>query len=268
MNNIKFLSMMAGAIVLTFASCKKDDLTKDFTSSDTQQNGNAKIRFVHVAPDLAGVSVKFNDISVVGDSIRYSEKSGYTDVAIGSSESNFKLDMIPVLDSISPGGDVKYYTPNETGLIASYQQANYMLQKDKSYTCFIIDTMQVLPVLTPSYSGYSKIITDNFVTPGTDSLLVRFYNASHTAGMVDITFTNNSTGAITSISNVAFLQNPTFNSMTSGDYNIEVKKVGATLATANNINLETGKSYTFMLRGIMNASGDKELKIDFVTNEN
>lgn len=268
MSNIKFLSMMAGAIVLTFASCKKDDLTKDFTSSETQQNGNAKIRFVHVAPDLAGVSVRFNDNSVVGDSIRYSEKSGYTDVAIGSSESNFMLDMIPVLDSVSPGGDVSFYTPNETGLIATLQQSNYMLQKDKSYTCFIVDTMLALPVLTPSYSGYSRIITDNYVTPGTDSLLVRFYNASHTAGMVDITFTNNTSGAITSISNVAYLQNPTFNAVTSGDYNIEVKKVGATLATANNINLETGKSYTFMLRGIMNASGDKELKIDFVTNEN
>ena len=47
MNNIKFLSMMAGALVLTFASCKKDDLTKDFTSSETQQNGNAKIRFIN-----------------------------------------------------------------------------------------------------------------------------------------------------------------------------------------------------------------------------
>lgn len=260
--------MMAGAIVLTFASCTKDNLTKDFTSSETQQNGNAKIRFVHVAPDLAGVSVRFNDNSVVGDSIRYSEKSGYTDVAIGSSESNFMLDMIPDLDSLASGDAPSYYTPSETGLITSYQQANYMLQKDKSYTCFIIDSMLALPVLTPSYSGFSRIITDNFVTPGADSLLIRFYNTSHTAGMVDITFTNNSTGAITSISNVSFLQNPAFNTVTSGDYNIEVKKVGATLATANNINLESGKAYTFILRGIMNASGDQELKVDFITNEN
>lgn len=260
--------MMAGAMVLALASCTKDKLTKDFTASDIQQKGNAKMRFIHVAPDLPGISVRFNDNSVVGDSIRYTEKSGYTDVAVGSSESNFMLDMIPILDSLASGDEPSFYTPNETGLITSYKQANYMLQVGKTYTCFIVDTVKERPVLTPSYAGFSRIVTDNFVTPGADSLKARFYNASHTAGMVDVTFTNNSTGVVTNISNVAFLQTPTYNTLTSGDYNIEVKKVGATMATANNVNLEAGKAYTFMLRGIMNSSGNTELGIDFVTNDN
>lgn len=266
MNNLKFLSLMTGA-VLALTSCSKDKLTKDFTTSEVQQNGNAKIRFIHAAPDLAGVSIKFNDISVTGDSLRYSEKSGFTNVPVGSSESNFMLDMIPQLDSLG-SGETSYYTPNETGLITSYKQANYMLQKDKSYTCFIVDTMNERPVLTPSFNGYSRIITENYVAPGADSLLVRFYNASHTTGMVDITFTNNSTGAIITLTNVGFLQYPIYNGLTAGEYNIEVKKVGSTMATYNNINLESGKAYTFMLLGVMTSSGNTALKIDFITNEN
>ncbi len=253
--------MVSLAMVAVIAGCKKDDLTSDFDTSNPVQNGTAKIRFIHVAPDLGGVSVKFNDLSVVGDSLRYSQKSGYTDVALGSVDNGFVLNMIPIMDSTD------IYTPNETGSVAIFGQSNNILKNDQKYTCFIIDSLKDKPVVTDlSYAGFTRMLTENYSAPGTDSLWLRFYNLSQSSAIVDVVYTNLTTGAVTTISNVSFLQLPVYAGAGSGDYNIEVKKLGSVMASLNNVNLQTGKAYTFYLKGTLGASGDTELRVDYFAN--
>ena len=255
MNRIKRFSLLSVIALAALSGCKKDDLTSDFKTSDPIQNGTAKIRFIHVAPELGGVSVKYKDNSVFGDSLRYSQNSGYTEVAIGS------VDMIPVEDSAG------IFTPNETGVVATLAQSNYILIKDQRYTCFIIDTVKDKPVLNDlSYDGFTKILTENYPATGTDSVWVRLFNASYSSAIVDIEFTNNTTGAVTTISNVSFMQMPVYAGSGSGDYNVVVKKFGVNLATVNNVNLQSGKAYTFYFRGVIGASGDSEPRLDYVTN--
>lgn len=261
MNRIKRFSLLSVIALAALSGCKKDDLTSDFKTSDPIQNGTAKIRFIHVAPELGGVSVKYKDNSVFGDSLRYSQNSGYTEVAIGSVDNGFNLDMIPVEDSAG------IFTPNETGVVATLAQSNYILIKDQRYTCFIIDTVKDKPVLNDlSYDGFTKILTENYPATGTDSVWVRLFNASYSSAIVDIEFTNNTSGAVTTISNVSFMQVPVYAGAGSGDYNVAVKKFGITLASANNVNLQSGKAYTFYFRGVIGASGDTEPRLDYITN--
>ena len=64
MNKIKSLSLFSAIALAALSGCKKDDLTSDFKTSDPIQNGTAKIRFIHVAPELGGVSVKYNELLI------------------------------------------------------------------------------------------------------------------------------------------------------------------------------------------------------------
>lgn len=95
---------------------------------------------------------------------------------------------------------------------------------------------------------------------------MRLFNASYSSAIVDVEFTNNTTGAVTTISNVSCMQMPVYAGAGSGDFNVAVKKFGVDLATMSNVNLQSGKAYTFYFRGVIGASGDSEPRLDYLTN--
>jgi len=280
--SIRSLAVLALCSAL-ITSCKEDDLTTDFTPGEVQQDGTAKIRFIHAAPNLPGVAVKFNGNSVVGDSLRYKNFSSYTDIPLGSVDNGFVLDAIPVatdtyekkdsiisIDSSVVPFDTTFvlgniYTPNETGKIANLIQSNFLFKKDVKYTCFVIDRTESDDLLS-SPNVTHNIISENFDTPPADSCLAKFISFSANVGPVDLVLTNNNNGSVTTIANVAFNVVPDYTTLLNGNYNLEVKQAGAVLSSLSNVDMSTGKAYTLYLRGIKTATGDKQLELQMFAN--
>ncbi len=270
--SIKLKSLAALTLFsFVFNACQEDDLTEQFQPAPTLQDGTAKMRFIHAAPNLDGVSVRYNESSVVGDSLRYKNFSGYTDIAIGSSDNAFKLDMIALLDSTngqSGTSEVSYYTPNKDGFVANFAQVNFLLKKDVKYVCFVYDTAFAFtgPVLDQTYAALHTVLTENYTVPISGICLGRFLNLSETAGTVDLVLTNTSTMQIITISNVSFTETSLYGDIPSGNYNLEIQQGGSPLTTRSGVDLQEGKAYTMYLRGIKNVSGDKELQLEIITN--
>lgn len=278
----KNLSLTLKSLVLltciTFLnSCQKDlDLTDDVTAGEMLQDGSAKIRFINAAPEVGAVSLKFNGNNVQGDSLYYKNFTGYTDVALGSVDNGFTMDMHATLDSSNnnPNNLVEFWTPNNSkeGIVGNFTQTNFLLKKDEKYVCFVVDAMLTdglgnpFPFSNPIYLVGHKALTENYVAPAGDSCMTRFYQLSSTTEAVDLYFTNTSNNQITVLSNITFLQYPTYNTLFNGNYNIEVQQAGAVLASRNNVDLATGKAYTFYLRGIKTAADDKQLQLEYFTN--
>lgn len=275
---------LVGCLVLSaslFTSCNKDlDLTEDFTDGDIVQDGTAKMRFINAAPDVADISVKFNGDLVNGNPISYKTFTSYTDVPIGSDDNAFVMEMNAVLDSSNglPGDKlVEFYTPNNNkdGFIQNMAQTNYLLKKDVKYVNFLLDTIVpsyddngdvVSPVLDPVHNVFQLALTEDYPAPPQDSCWARFYNLSSTVGTVDMVFTNNATSQITTISNVSFMDFPSYSLLLNGNYNLEIIQAGSTLVSRSNIDMSSGKAYTLYLRGIKTAVDDKQLELELFTN--
>jgi hypothetical protein len=255
---------------LLFVSCVKKDLTSDFSTANPKQDGSAKVRFIHAAPDLEGVSVKYNDALIGGDSLRYGSKTGYTEVALGSIDNGFVLDMFANLDSVAIVGNdtITYLTPSSGGLVSNLVQTNLLLKKDQKYAVFIVDTVMPKPEIDKSYAALHVALSESFPAPGSDSCRARFYNLAQTAGSVDIIFTTiiNGVPVVKSLTGNKFLQNPLYSSFPSGNYDVEVKSSGIVVASQTGVDMQNGKAYTLFLRGIKNTGGNTALTLDLIVN--
>lgn len=126
-------------------------------------------------------------------------------------------------------------------------------------------TLAIDTITTIANNGYSLfltnkaasqyqlvLLTDSISKPASGSASIRFVNLSANAGAVDFAIK----GGSVLVSNVNFKKYSSFQPITSGNYNFEIRQTGTSnvLATVASSSLQAGAVYTVWLQGFSGSS--------------
>jgi Domain of unknown function (DUF4397) len=221
-------SLLGGlAAVIGVVSCNNDN------SGTTPPI--ASFGIVHASPDAGNVDVYVGG-SIAAQNFPYGSDTGYFAVTPGT----YTLQVAP------------------TGTSTFVINTSVSLAPGLTYSVFAIDSLSSIQAVT---------VQDDFTTPATDSVRVRFLHFSPNAPAVDIAvsggsvlFANrtfNDQAANASLAN--------FTTIAAGTYNLEVRAAGtSTVVLPAAVTLEGGKVYTLYAKGFLAGDGAQALGVGTV----
>lgn len=206
--------LMMGLVIISAACSKKKDV------------GSGLLMIVNASPAFGPVDVNIDSKLVSGAGLASPGNTPYTPILEGSHE----------VRVLAVGGTTNLASLTLT-TIANANQSLYIYDRPGSLQQFAVE--------------------DQYTTPTAGQCNVRFFNLAPSTPQLDIgilngaTFTPLYTNRVFEVSSNA-ATNAVFTSMAAGTYNFDmrVSGTGASIATANNVVLQSGKTYTIYARGI------------------
>jgi hypothetical protein len=223
---ILFLTVVSSVFFLT--ACDDDSPTE---SSDPDK---AQVMVVHASPDAPAVDLLV-DGSVAGTGLAFPQNTGYLEVTAGTRNVQVNVSV--------------------TNPAITVLQLPVVVEKDKNYTVFAIDSVANLSVLP---------VEDNLTAPAAGNAHVRFFHLSPNAPAVDIT---DVAGNIV-FGDRSFTEYTEFTPLPAGTYNLQVRAQGTSTVVMDlpGIVLENGKIYTVFARGFLGGAGDQALNAEIIIN--
>jgi len=211
LNKITLLLFSVAAI--SFTGCQDDE----FVAPDPVPA--SYVSFYHGSPDAPDLDIQLENQVINSQAFKYAAYSGYLTLTPG--ERNIK------------------FTP--VNAANAFIDSILTFEKDKVYSLFAVNKQQNMELL---------VIQDSVKTPATGKAGLRIIHLSPDAPAIDIS----STGATgTSLAtNLNFKGYTEFLELASGKYTLQAKAAGTgdVLLTAADLQLEEGKTYSLLIRGL------------------
>ncbi|CAN5469490.1 hypothetical protein BH10BAC2_BH10BAC2_23810 [soil metagenome] len=226
----KTLFSLAGGLALVIGVVSCND------KNDNTTPPIASFGIVHASPDAGNVDAYVGG-SIAAQNFMYGSDTGYFAVTPGT----YTLQVAP------------------TGTSNFVVNTNISLAPGLTYSIFAIDSLS---------SIQAAVVQDDFITPPTDSVRVRFLHFSPDAPAVDVTVAGGSTWFSNRTFNdqSANASYQAFTTIKAGTYNLEVKAAGTptVVLPIPSITLEGGKVYTLYAKGFLAGTGTQALGVGTV----
>jgi Domain of unknown function (DUF4397) len=191
---------------------------------------------VHASPDAGNVDVYFGG-AIAAQNFAYGSDTGYFAVTPGT----YSLQVAPTATT--------NYVIN----------TNISLAAGLTYSVFAIDSLSSIK---------AAVVQDDFTTPPSDSVRVRFLHFSPDAPAVDVAVS----GGNLLFGNRTFNDQATttslaaFTTIAAGTYNLEVRAAGTATVVlpVQSVTFEGGKVYTLYAKGFLAGSGVQALGVGTV----
>lgn len=206
--------LMIGLVMITASCSKKKDV------------GSGLLMIVNASPAFGPLDVNIDGRLVSGAGLASPGNTPYTPILEGKHE----------VRALAVGGTTNLLSLTLT-TVANANQSLYIYDRPGSLQEFAVE--------------------DNYSTPTAGQCNIRFFNLAPSTPQLDIgtlsgaTFTPLYTNRVFEVSSNA-ATNAVFKSIAAGTYNFDmrVSGTGASIATANNVVLQSGKTYTIYARGV------------------
>jgi len=206
--------MMMGLVVVAGSCSKKNDV------------GSGLLMIVNASPAFGPLDVNIDSKLVSGSGLASPGNTAYAPILEGSHQ----------VRVLNVGGTTNLVSLTLT-TVANANQSLYFYDRPSSIQQFAVE--------------------DNYSTPTAGQCNIRFFNLAPSTPQLDLgtvsgaTFTPLYTSRGFEVSTNA-ATNAVFTSIAAGTYNFDmrVNGTGASIATANNVVLQSGKTYTIYARGI------------------
>ena len=178
----------------------------------------AYVAFYHASPDAPDFDIIIDNQRANSQPFKYNNYSNYLTFNTGST----KIKFTPV------------------NAANAYIDSTLTFKEDKLYSLFAINRLQNIELL---------VIQDSVMTPATGKAGLRVIHLSPDAPAIDVATTGNSSTTVAT--NLNFKGNTLFKDVTTGIQTFQVKQTGTNEVLLNvpDLTLESGKTYTLLLRG-------------------
>lgn len=178
----------------------------------------AYVALYHGSPDAPDFDILIDNQRINSQPYKYNSYSDYLTFYTGSR----KIKFTPV------------------NAANAFIDTTLTFKENKLYSLFAINRLQDIELL---------VVQDSVMTPGTGKANMRIIHLSPDAPAVDIATTG--TSSTTVATNLKFKDNTLFKDVATGNQTFQVKKAGTNevLLTISDLALESGKSYSLLLRG-------------------
>ena len=249
---ISSFAVLAGLLMLACGD------TANYLNSVAPATG-ARVKFYHVASDLGGIDIYLNEQKISG--VNTVAGATPTSITYGSTFPNQDYAMV------TPGtAKMNIILPASTTATSTttLSSSDLTTQADTYYSVFLYG-------ISPNYSILT--LTDN-LTPADASKayirLLNFVSGAEAGATYDLVVNGAvvSTGIAPSKNSATFVAIPAIGYATTA-IPVQIRPTGATTVTAaTTLQPYAGRSYTFVVRGVVGGTGTKAITLSPGTNAN
>ncbi len=191
-----------------------------------------------------------------------------TNISPDAPSLNIYVNSTPLGSGLSYGTYTPYYGATAGGYTFSFTDASnntvlsntVTLAANKHYSYFLVDSFKAIK---------SSFVEDNFVTPGADSVYIRFFNLSPDAGTLKLVDAASNLSLYTrnfnDQSSIPGYAN--FDRVPAGIYTLQLRNIYDSVIATKIDTLSESRVYTIFAKGFYKGSGPQAIGIGQINNQ-